>query len=235
MPDDIPANTPNESEDTGFDPSDTFLARWGNNFRRATGQMTDKGALQRKAAYDDRHEEADCAKCEKSRDYLLSYSPIIRFMRQNINKLGGDVHSNNIRCRKCESLQQSGFEKNYGIILCANNVRDRGQLEDAMAHEMVHAYDHLRFQFQGDDNLRHAACTEIRASTLSGECRWVREFWYRGQWKFTQQFQECVRRRAVLSVAGRPACKDDVQAAKVVNEVWDSCFQDTRPFDEVYR
>lgn len=33
----------------------------------------------------------------------------------------------------------------------------------------------------------------------------------------------------------RPNCKDDVQAVKVVNEVWDSCFRDTRPFDEIYR
>jgi len=47
--------------------------------------------------------------------------------------------------------------------------------------------------------------------------------------------QECVRRRATLSVAARPACKDDVQAARVVNEVWESCFNDTRPFDEIYR
>ena len=101
--------------------------------------------------------------------------------------------------------------------------------------EMVHAYDHLRFKVNWDENLRHAACTEIRASSLSGECRWAREFFTRGQWKLTQQHQECVRRRATLSVAGRPFCKDDVQAAKVVNEVWDSCFADTRPFDEIYR
>lgn len=33
----------------------------------------------------------------------------------------------------------------------------------------------------------------------------------------------------------RPSCKDDVHATKVVNEVWDSCFADTRPFDEIYR
>jgi inner membrane protease ATP23 len=26
-----------------------------------------------------------------------------------------------------------------------------------------------------------------------------------------------------------------VHAAKVVNEVWDSCFTDTRPFDEIYK
>ena len=101
--------------------------------------------------------------------------------------------------------------------------------------EMVHAYDHLRFKVKWTDDLRHAACTEIRASSLSGECRWSREFFTRAQWKLTQQHQECVRRRATLSVAARPACKDDVQAAKVVNEVWDSCFADTRPFDEIYR
>lgn len=100
---------------------------------------------------------------------------------------------------------------------------------------MVHAYDHLRFQVQWENNLRHAACSEIRASALSGECRFVREFWIKGQYRVTQQFQECVRRRAAISVKARPECKDDVQAAKVVNEVWDSCFLDTRPFDEVYR
>ncbi|KAG5980051.1 Mitochondrial inner membrane protease atp23, partial [Claviceps digitariae] len=75
----------------------------------------------------------------------------------------------------------------------------------------------------------------IRASMLSGECRWTREALTRKQWSITQQFQNCVRRRAIQSVMGRPHCKDDVHATKVVNEVWDSCFADTRPFDEVYR
>jgi len=76
---------------------------------------------------------------------------------------------------------------------------------------------------------------QIRASSLSGECRWAREFFRRGQWKLSQHHQECVRRRAALSVRARPGCKDDVHAAKVVNEVWESCFRDTRPFDEIYR
>lgn len=30
-----------------------------------------------------------------------------------------------------------------------------------MAHEMVHAYDHLRFKLDWDSDLRHAACTEV--------------------------------------------------------------------------
>ena len=64
----------------------------------------------------------------------------------------------------------------------------------------------------------------------------MREFFTRGQWGLTQQLQECVRRRAALSVAARPGCGgDDVLAARVVNEVWEGCFRDTRPFDEIYR
>lgn len=83
--------------------------------------------------------------------------------------------------------------------------------------------------------LTMSSCVQIRASMLSGECRWTREVLTRGNYTLTQQFQNCVRRRAVQSMMARPWVKDDVQAVKVVNEVWDSCFSDTRPFDEVYR
>ena len=171
-------------------------------------------------------------------------------MHQKINDLGGDLHKGNIRCMRCDETQGGGLHPGYGIMLCAERPEP---LEDTLTHgrtvldeniekhadicaEMVHAYDYLRFNvdFETHD-LRHAACTEIRASSLSGECRFWREFWHRAQWKVTYQHQECVKRRATRSVAARPNCKDDVEAAKVVNEVWDSCFADTRPFDEIYK
>jgi len=156
-------------------------------------------------------------------------------MRDNINQLGGDINSENARCRRCDLMQSGGFDPGFGIRLCANKFRNRGHLEDTLAHEMVHAYDHLRFNVQWSDNLRHAACAEIRASSLSGECRFMREFFTRGQRRITQQHQECVRRRATLSVMARPACKSKEHAEQAVNEVWESCFTDTRPFDEIYR
>ncbi|EMC93472.1 hypothetical protein BAUCODRAFT_75967 [Baudoinia panamericana UAMH 10762] len=185
-------------------------------------------------------EEKDCAKCTADVKYLLAYSPIIRFMKHNIDLLGpadgsASINETNVRCKRCEGGQSGGWDAEYGILLCANEFRNQGHLEDTLAHEMVHAYDHLRFKVDGVNDLRHAACMEIRASTLSGECRWAREFFTRGQWNLTQQLQECVRRRATLSVSKRPGCVDDVQAARVVNEVWDKCFTDTRPFDEIYR
>ena len=36
-----------------------------------------------------------------------------------------------------------------------------------------------------------------------------------------------------MSVAANPNCKSREEAERAVNEVWESCFADTRPFDEV--
>ena len=49
----------------------------------------------------------------------------------------------------------------------------------------------------------------------------------------TTHCKACVRRRAILSVSANPNCPDEAAAERAVNEVWDSCFNDTRPFDEV--
>ena len=156
-------------------------------------------------------------------------------MGEHINKLHGNISADNTHCMRCENQQTGGFDPKYGIVLCANHLRNQAHLEETLSHEMLHAYDHLRYQVDWQNNLRHAACTEIRASSLSGECKFWREFWTRGQWKLAKQHQECVRRRAVLSVMARPACKNKDMAQQVVDEVWDSCFTDTRPFDEIYR
>lgn len=218
---------------------DKTFYTWSTFFSILTGSASDE---QRETYFKTRdvlNEETDCKRCEKDKKWLFDNSPIVRFMAHNISLLGpangeAAITPERVRCRRCDTKQSGGFDPQYGILVCANQLRNRGHLEDTLAHEMVHAYDHLRFKLDPFD-LRHAACMEIRASTLSGECRFGREFITRGQWNVTQQLQECVRRRAALSVANRPGCKDDVQAARVVNEVWDSCFNDTRPFDEIYK
>jgi mitochondrial inner membrane protease ATP23 len=35
----------------------------------------------------------------------------------------------------------------------------------------------------------------------------------------------------LLSVMANPNCQDKESAERAVNEVWESCFNDTRPFD----
>ncbi|KAF2455122.1 mitochondrial inner membrane protease atp23 [Lineolata rhizophorae] len=207
---------------------------WRKYFELITGQASKEDISKYRMARDILNEERDCKRCEADRDWLLQYSPVVTFLRENINKLGHDINSTNVRCKRCSTIQSGGFDADYGILICANWLRTRAEIEDTMAHEMVHAYDYARFKVDRG-NLRHQACTEIRASMLSGECRFGREFFGRNQWNITEQLQECVRRRATLSLKNRPAVKDDVHSARLVNEVWDSCFKDTRPFDEIYR
>lgn len=217
----------------------TFLT-WSNFFSILTGRAEPDT---RKAYFKERdikNEAQDCKRCDEDVAFLFKASPMITFLKHNIDLLGpadgsATISPARVHCRRCEAgVQSGGFSSDHGIMLCANEFRSRGHTEDTLAHEMVHAYDHLRFKMD-PENLRHAACMEIRASMLSGECRFTREFFTRGQWNITQQLQECVRRRATLSVRARKSCESEEQATRVVDEVWGSCFRDTRPFDEIYK
>ncbi|KAH6636075.1 mitochondrial inner membrane protease ATP23 [Chaetomium tenue] len=239
----LPRFLDNDPARTGYDPT---VKWWLNYFRIMTGQVTREGVEHYREDRYKANEARDCARCEADRAYLFAYSPTIRFLRDKVAALNGTLDEANVVCRRCPARvaedgrvvrQGGGFSPEHGILICANEMRDRSHLEDTLAHEMVHAWDHLRWKvdWSGGGNLRHAACTEIRASMLSGECRWTRETMTRGNWTLTQQFQNCVRMRAIQSVMARPTCRDDVHATKVVNEVWDSCFSDKRPFEEVYR
>lgn len=151
---------------TGYDPS----AKWLNYWNIITGQMTTEGQRAfREDAYI-RHEARDCARCDEWRDWCFQYSPTVIFLRKNINALNGDINATNVMCRRCPTRkdetgkwvrQGGGFSPDHGILICANEMRDKKHLEDTLAHEMVHAWDHLRWKVDWAD-LRHAACTEVR-------------------------------------------------------------------------
>ena len=105
-----------------------------------------------------------CKRCESWRNWMFDYSPVVRFMQDKTSQLGGELNDKNVVCRRCDSLstnaKKAAFHKDFGILLCANHFGNKGEQEDAMAHEMVHAYDYLRFRYD-ESNLRHAACTEV--------------------------------------------------------------------------
>ncbi|KAK6454384.1 mitochondrial inner membrane protease ATP23 [Scheffersomyces xylosifermentans] len=179
-----------------------------------------------------------CKQCVEFRDWMLTYSPSVTFMMEHVRKLTKDkkqiLNKSNIICDVCDDLKGGGFHPEEGILLCANRIQSKWQLEDVLTHELVHVYDHLKFDVDLND-LKHHACTEIRASMLSGECRIFNEIKKTGLGDFGRKFQSCIKRRAILSVSANPACKDKAEAEKVVNAVWQSCFNDTRPFERVYR
>lgn len=153
----------NMTVNASVEPDDSFYT-WTSFFSILAGQATPEERNKYFATLDLHREEADCARCTSQLSYLFSYSPIIRFMRENINKLGQDINMENVRCKRCTTNQAGGFDSEYGIMICANQMKNKGHLEDTLAHEMVHAWDHLRFKVDRR-NLRHAACTEVSASS----------------------------------------------------------------------
>ncbi|KAK7940920.1 peptidase M76- ATP23 [Apiospora aurea] len=166
---DLPPIVKNDPARTGFDPQTKW---WVNYFKILTGQMTPEGQFHYRESRTTANEAADCKRCEDWRDFALQHSPTVRFLREKVETLNGRLDKDNVICRRCPARltedgeihrQSGGFSPDHGILICANEVRDRSHLEDTLAHEMVHAWDHLRWKMDwtGDKDLKHAACTEI--------------------------------------------------------------------------
>ncbi|KAL2916948.1 Mitochondrial inner membrane protease atp23 [Polyrhizophydium stewartii] len=176
--------------------------------------------------------DADAAKhrrCERFKGKLLSSSAMVKFMMKELDKSGCPFVPEHFKCLPCGPSYSGGFAPEYGIVLCEDQIIDKSHLGDTMVHELVHAYDFCTVKLNFNSCANHA-CTEIRAAMLSGECRFSREL-LRGHPGFSKHFQECVRRRAILSLKQKPLCRDSAEEA--VRGVWESCFADTAPFDEI--
>ncbi|KAF8089870.1 hypothetical protein N665_0495s0018 [Sinapis alba] len=70
---------------------------------------------------------------------------------------------------------------------------------------------------------------QIRAGHLSGDCHFKREL-LRGFIKLRGHEQECIKRRVLKSLCGNPYCSE-VAAKDAMEAVWDTCYNDTKPFD----
>lgn len=100
-----------------------------------------------------------------------------------------------------------------------------------ISHELVHAYDDCRADLDRSD-MRHMACTEIRAANLSGDCDFSEEFSRSGfLLDVAGRQQKCVRKRTLQSLAMNSAntmSKEEIE--KVIDHVFPACYKDTAPF-----
>ncbi|RWA14008.1 hypothetical protein EKO27_g1102 [Xylaria grammica] len=161
----LPRIVNNDPKRTGFDPQTKW---WVNYFKILTGSVTPEGAFHYRESRYIANEERDCRTCEKWRDFALQHSPTVVFLRQKIAALNGNIDASNVVCARCPARltedgqvhrSSGGFDPGSGILICANEIRSQGHLEDTLAHEMVHAWDHLRWKvdWAGDKNLQQAA------------------------------------------------------------------------------
>lgn len=120
------------------------------------------------------------------------------------------------------------------IQICSDNVEkyrlSSDQVSRTVLHEMIHAYDDCRVEFD-ETNCSHIACTEIRAALLSGDCDFVTEL-QRRNFGIKRQGEKCVRRRAELSVGAHAHCA--ANAKQAVEDVFEHCFKDYAPFTKKF-
>src|SRR5690242_3439257 len=66
-----------------------------------------------------------------------------------------------VRCAVCARVSQT--------LMCGNHLTSFSSFETVLTHELIHAYDTCRAEVDMN-NVAHVACTEVRASNLSGDC-----------------------------------------------------------------
>ena len=173
-------------------------------------------------------------KCEGELKDIAKKTPMVRFLLEALDKAGCPVNRDFFEVQYCSQAVLGGFRPDQGVVLCHNNLMSRTDMENMLTHELVHAYDHCRNKHMNWLDVKQHACSEVRASNLSGDCHWVNEM-FRGYAfaGFANGHQKCVRRRAELSTAMNPRCADAEEAKNAVDAVFAQCFKDTRPFDDI--
>ncbi|KAI8469248.1 MAG: peptidase M76 [Monoraphidium minutum] len=165
---------------------------------------------------------------------VLSDSPTVKYLLESL-KLGGcGVGRGFFHVTACDAQVGGGFSTDYGVILCHNRLQHYREVELAVAHELIHAYDYCRAANLDLTNCHHHACTEIRAANLSGDCSFGQEL-VRGNAlseSLVGQHKRCVRRRALMSVAMNPYCQG-AKAEQAVADMMPKCFRDTDPWPRV--
>lgn len=171
--------------------------------------------------------------CHKRLSHAISKSSYVRYMLDAMMKAGCEVCvPRHLVCEPCGPRVAGGFDPyRQQIVLCENNIYSQGHMDETLTHELVHSYDYCRAQLDWD-NLRHLACTEVRAANLSGECFFWKETFARLKFGWKKHHQTCVKERASKSMQ---CVRDmtDAEARAAVDSVFQTCFMDTDPFERV--
>jgi inner membrane protease ATP23 len=122
---------------------------------------------------------ADRASCESLKVGALESRKVALLLRA-MRRKGCDVDPKTfIRCDSCGPALSGAVHRDEDgyleVVMCGNRQMSQRAFNIVLTHELVHAYDHCRAQLDWTD-LRHHACTEVRAANLSGDCAFVTEF-----------------------------------------------------------
>jgi len=106
--------------------------------------------------------------CLKRVDSCLRTNPYIKYLMIGLEKTGCSIPKNFFQCRPCASEEnQFGaiFSPNEGIMICEDRIGEVKSLQNAVIHELIHAYDFCRV------NLDAQNCIHIAYSCFQPEWR----------------------------------------------------------------
>ncbi|CAK8576400.1 unnamed protein product [Lathyrus sativus] len=175
---------------------------------------------------------ADADKALKDCELMIQKSlksPIVKFLREHLEKAGCPVQDNFFKAIKCDKFHAGGYIPGEGIVVCGNRTEMQDDVNQAITHELIHAFDDCRAANLDWTDCAHHACSEIRAGHLSGDCHFKREL-LRGFINIRGHEQECIKRRVLTSLSSNPFCSGST-AKDYMESVWDVCYNDTAPFD----
>lgn len=115
------------------------------------------------------------------------------------------------------------------IVLCCNRMQDISSIEGSLVHELVHAYDYIRWP-EGFCKVR--ACSEIRAYHIQNVCKRVNGFLYNyymseDDGSTYSSLEECIKQHAMRST--KSICTKTYK--KDIEQVYIQCFNDMTPIE----
>ncbi|CAD5124368.1 DgyrCDS12660 [Dimorphilus gyrociliatus] len=168
--------------------------------------------------------------CVSNVYWCMENSPAVKLMLNALKKKGCAINpQRHISCEDCYSRVNGGFDpKANQVVICRNNSKNKQVACSVLAHELTHMYDYCRAKVDFKD-LRHLACTEIRAANFwhcSFSSSWVDGD--SGLLHVKKRHETCVKNKALMSIL-MVRDIDLQQAATIVDEVFEKCYNDLDP------
>eukprot|EP01063_Lacrimia_lanifica_P011472 TRINITY_DN18244_c0_g2_i1.p1 TRINITY_DN18244_c0_g2~~TRINITY_DN18244_c0_g2_i1.p1 ORF type:complete len:243 (+),score=83.12 TRINITY_DN18244_c0_g2_i1:73-801(+) len=183
--------------------------------------------------------------CERLLDKVFTGSRNVKFLIEELHMLGASMDRGRVKCVDATQATTLSGQGGYlwkdvpeaglvrgDIVLAQRENQSYHAVATSLRHELLHAFDDARAKVDPTNCLHHA-CSEIRAARLSGECALGNEM-LRGRSLATgdgtnlSQGEQCVKRRATLSVSHNPSCARMAQHA--ASTVWEQCIKDNAPY-----
>ena len=143
-------------------------------------------------------------------------------------------------CRHCTATGVEGTARAFlaapppQIIFCSNRLRNTKDMEDVFVHEMVHAVDYCTRDMD-ITQCEALACSEIRAAREAECLSSIVPKWNGEKINVPWPVQMFTKEGCVMSnatTATQAMFPGDVGAA-CVKKMFDQCYRDTVPFDDI--